>query len=332
MIIVQTKETDNPSYNLAMEEYLVKQLQHNEPLLFIYINRPSIIIGRNQNPFEEINLAYAKKHQIEVVRRLSGGGTVFHDDGNLNYSFIAKNDGNSVHNYKKFTKPIIEALHKLGVPAELNERNDIILNGYKISGTAQFSYKGRVLTHGTLLFDANLDFLQHALHFKQEKRIKSKAISSKRSKVINIRDYLSSTSTMIEFKQQLIKEIVEMNQPISTYIMTEEDHEEIKKIVENRYKKWEWNIGETPAFTIKERKAIEDFGYIDIQVDVKHGIIEKVMIDTSFYEKKELAEIEKKLHNSRFEEIEMRNRIEKINDNRFFDFISIDDFLKLIIG
>ena len=150
MLFIDNKGITDPRINLAIEEYALKNLDINETYLLFYINEPSIIIGKNQNSVEEINTEYVESNGIHVVRRLSGGGAVYHDLGNLNYSFITKDDGDSFHNFRKFTEPVIAALNQMGVNAELSGRNDILAEGRKISGNAQFSTKGRMFTHGTL--------------------------------------------------------------------------------------------------------------------------------------------------------------------------------------
>ena len=169
MLFIDNKGITDPRINLAIEEYALKNLDINESYLLFYINEPSIIIGKNQNTVEEINTDYVEKQGLHVVRRLSGGGAVYHDLGNLNFSFITKDDGESFHNFKKFTEPVVTALHKLGVKAELSGRNDIIAEGRKISGNAQFSTKGRMFSHGTLLFDSEMENVVSALRVKKDK-------------------------------------------------------------------------------------------------------------------------------------------------------------------
>lgn len=157
LFVIENNKIDDPRMNLALEEYALRHLDLTHTYLLLYINRPSVIVGRNQNPFQEINSEYIAERGISVVRRLSGGGAVYHDLGNLNYSFITRYDRGDLNNFKKFTAPVIAALRRMGVPAELNPRNDIVANGKKISGTAQYANGKGILTHGTLLFDARLD-------------------------------------------------------------------------------------------------------------------------------------------------------------------------------
>ncbi|MEH7800355.1 lipoate--protein ligase LplJ, partial [Bacillus pumilus] len=198
MLFIDNEQHYDPMINLAIEEYCLKYLDPEETYLLFYINQPSIIIGKNQNTIEEINTKYVEDNGIKVVRRLSGGGAVYHDKGNLNFSFITKDDGDSFHNFKKFTEPVIQALEKLGVKAELSGRNDIMADGRKISGNAQFATRGRIFSHGTLLFDSEIEHVVSALNVKKEK-IESKGIKSIRSRVANISELMDQKMTTEEF-------------------------------------------------------------------------------------------------------------------------------------
>lgn len=207
MLFIDNQNITDPRINLAIEEYCLKHLDPEETYLLFYINQPSIIIGKNQNTIEEINTKYVDENGIIVVRRLSGGGAVYHDLGNLNFSFITKDDGNSFHNFKKFTEPVVAALKRLGVDAELSGRNDLMANGRKISGNAQFSTKGRMFSHGTLLFDSEIEHVVSALKVKKDK-IESKGIKSIRSRVANISEFLDQKMTTVEFRSMLLRYIL----------------------------------------------------------------------------------------------------------------------------
>ena len=191
MIYVSNEEITDPRINLAIETYLVQEMPLDEPILLFYINEPSIIIGRNQNTIEEINVDYVEDNGIHVVRRLSGGGAVYHDEGNLNFSFIMPDDGESFRNFGKVTQPIIDALHELGVEgAELKGRNDLVIDDKKFSGNAMYTTNGRMFAHGTLMFDSDVNEVVNALKVRKDK-IESKGIKSIRSRVTNIKPFLS---------------------------------------------------------------------------------------------------------------------------------------------
>src|SRR5690625_3242615 len=189
MKFIDNKGITDPMINLAIEEYILENFGETDTYLLFYVNGPSIIIGRNQNTIEEINTDYVEANNIKVVRRLSGGGAVYHDEENLNFSFITKDDGESFQNFQKFTQPIVDALNERGVPAELQGRNDIAVEGRKISGNAMFSTRGRMFSHGTLMLNSKIDELTKALKVNKIK-IESKGIKSIRSRVANINEYL----------------------------------------------------------------------------------------------------------------------------------------------
>lgn len=244
MKFIDNKGITDPSINLALEEYVLQNFGEKDTYLLFYINRPSIIIGRNQNSAEEINTDYVDDQDIKVVRRLSGGGAVYHDEGNLNFSFITKDNGDSFHNFAKFTQPVVDALNKLGVPAELQGRNDLVADGRKISGNAQFSTKGRMFSHGTLMLDSEIEHVVKALNVNRAK-ITSKGIKSIRSRVANISEFLEEQISMDTFKEMILKYIfdVEDVKDVPRYELSDKDWENIYHISEERYNNWEWKVG-----------------------------------------------------------------------------------------
>ena len=201
MIKIVNENTD-PRINLAVEEYALNYLDPREDYAILWQNEPAVIIGRNQNTVAEVNAPYIKEHGIHVVRRLSGGGAVYHDFGNLNFTFIVDADKTVVSNFEYFTKPVIEALASLGVKAEFSGRNDITIDGQKFSGNAQYWSKDRLLHHGTILYNSDLSVVQEALNVKLDK-IQSKGVKSVRSRVTNIFPHLPKPITIDEFKETL---------------------------------------------------------------------------------------------------------------------------------
>lgn len=272
MLFIDNRGITDPRINLAIEEYALKNLDIEETYLLFYINEPSIIIGKNQNTVEEINTEYVENNGIHVVRRLSGGGAVYHDLGNLNFSFITKDDGDSFHNFQKFTEPVTEALQKLGVNAELSGRNDLMAEGRKISGNAQFSTKGRMFSHGTLLFDSEIESVVSALKVKKDK-IESKGIKSIRSRVANISEFLDEKITIEEFRTLLLKNIFGDLDEIPEYKLTDEDWEKIHQLSRERYQNWDWNYGRSPKFDLQHSHRFP-VGQIDIRLNVTKGKIE----------------------------------------------------------
>lgn len=329
MIFVDNKGIHDPRINLAIEEYLLKTMDvEKEPVLLFYINQPSIIIGKNQNTIEEINTDYVEDNGIIVVRRLSGGGAVYHDLGNLNFSFITNDDGDSFMNYKKFTQPVVDALAKMGVNAELSGRNDILAEGRKVSGNAQFSTKGRMFSHGTLMFDTEIDAVVSALKVKKDK-IESKGIKSIRSRVANISEFLKEKMTIEEFRLEILKSIFGGEENIRYYELTEEDWANIHKLSEERYQTWEWNFGKSPRFNIQKTHRFPTGG-IDIRLEVNHGEIEEAHIFGDFFGVGDMADIEQRLVGTNYDRAAIAKTLADIDIPTYFGGISTEDFLQLI--
>lgn len=329
MFFVDNKGITDPRVNLAIEEYLLTHLDvEKDSYLLFYINQPSIIIGRNQNTIEEINTDYVEENNIIVVRRLSGGGAVYHDLGNLNFSFITKDDGESFNNYKKFTQPVVDALAKLGVQAELSGRNDILAEGKKVSGNAQYATKGRMFSHGTLMFNLNIDDVVNALKVKQDK-IESKGIKSVRSRVTNILPFLKEKITIEQFKMEILKSIFGSEENINYYELTDADWEKIHEISRNRYQKWEWNYGKSPRFNIQKSHRFPSGG-VDIRLEVNKGIIEEIKIYGDFFGVGEVSDIEELLTNTPYSREAINEKLANIDISHYFGGISKEDFLKLI--
>lgn len=247
--------------NLAMEEYVFKNFKDDSYLL-LYKNDNAIVLGKYQNIYQEINVPEAEASGIKIARRISGGGTVFHDSGNLNYSFIADNEKNDLHCYDDFLSPIIKALQSMGVDARKRNVCDIAIGDLKISGNAQSIHENRILHHGTLLFDSDMEKL-HRLLEVTDAIIESKAVPSVPSPVTNIREHLRDSSmTLDDFKSTLLSNIFPSG--ISRRKLTEDDMGQIEKLRDEKYNTWEWNWGKSPRFTLRRGDTI---------LSVNHGII-----------------------------------------------------------
>lgn len=328
MLFIDNKGITDPRINLAIEEYALKSLDINETYLLFYINEPSIIIGKNQNTIEEINTEYVEKNGLHVVRRLSGGGAVYHDLGNLNFSFITKDDGESFHNFRKFTEPVVNALRKLGVNAELSGRNDLLAEGRKISGNAQFSTRGRMFSHGTLLFDSEIESVVSALNVKKDK-IESKGIKSIRSRVANISEFLSEKVKIEEFRSLLLKNIFEGMDEIPEYVLTEKDWEKIHELSKERYQSWDWNYGKSPKFNLQHSHRFP-VGQIDVRFEVNKGNIENCKIYGDFFGVGDVTVIEDKLTGIKYEKSQIVSAMEDVDIKHYFGNISKEDFINLV--
>lgn len=328
MLFIDNKGITDPRINLAIEEYALKKLDINETYLLFYINEPSIIIGKNQNTIEEINTEYVVDNGIHVVRRLSGGGAVYHDLGNLNFSFITKDDGESFHNFRKFTEPVVKALHKLGVQAELSGRNDLVAEGRKISGNAQFSTKGRMFSHGTLLFDSEIEHVVSALNVKKDK-IESKGIKSIRSRVANISELMEEAISIEDFRTLLLNNIFENTTEIPEYKLTEQDWKNIEQLSQERYKNWNWNYGKSPKFNLQHSHRFP-VGQVDIRLDVTKGIIENCKIYGDFFGVGDVKEVEDKLIGVNYERSEIAAALNDLEMKYYFGNITKEDFINLV--
>ncbi|WP_270573219.1 lipoate--protein ligase LplJ [Bacillus glycinifermentans] len=328
MLFIDNQNITDPRINLAIEEYCLKHLDPEQTYLLFYINQPSIIIGKNQNTIEEINTKYVDENGIIVVRRLSGGGAVYHDLGNLNFSFITKDDGNSFHNFKKFTEPVVAALKRLGIDAELSGRNDLMANGRKISGNAQFSTRGRMFSHGTLLFDSEIDHVVSALKVKKDK-IESKGIKSIRSRVANISEFLEQKMTTEEFRSLLLKYIFDTEGDIPEYKLTDDDWKIINQISKERYQNWDWNYGKSPKFNLQHSKRLPA-GSIDIRLEVHKGIIQECKIFGDFFGVGDVGDIEDKLSGIQYERKAIEEALEGVDIRHYFGNIQKEEFFDLV--
>ncbi|QJC53353.1 lipoate--protein ligase [Paenibacillus albicereus] len=327
MLFVSNRDMHDPSLNLALEEYILRHLPADNDYLLFYINEPSIIIGKNQNTLEEINEEYVKEQGLHVVRRLSGGGAVYHDHGNLNYSFITKDDGESFRNYRKFTAPVIDALRSMGVEAELSGRNDIQVGERKISGNAQFATRGRMYTHGTLLFQSDISHVASALKVNPEK-FKSKSTKSVRSRVANISEFLQEPMTVEQFRSRLLTALYE-GRTVEAYELTDADWEGVRKLADERYRNWDWNYGRSPAFNMRQVKRLSA-GTYDVRLNVAAGRIEQASIYGDFFGTAEVAELEELLAGIRYEPEAVREALEGVELTPYLGPVEPDEFLQLL--
>ena len=326
MLLINNTNT-NAYFNLAMEEYFLKNT--NEDIFLLWQNENSIIVGKNQNTLSEINYDYVKENNIKVVRRLSGGGAVFHDLGNINFTFISCND-NSFSDFKKFTMPIVEALKELNVHAEFSGRNDLLIDGQKFSGNAQYNYKNKVMHHGTLLFSSEINDLSNALKVKPSK-FQGKSVKSVKSRVTNISSHLDRKMTVLEFKDYLMDFINKRDENSHFYELNDKDVESINKLVEEKYSTWEWNFGYSPKYSLYNELKYPG-GNVEFSLDVHDGLIKDIKFFGDFFGKEDISFIENKLRNVKHNEYSIKSALEDVDINNYFLNCNIDILVSGIMG
>ncbi|MCB2288204.1 lipoate--protein ligase [Clostridium sp. CS001] len=318
-------DSNNPHFNLALEEYFLKTF-NGEEYFILWQNEPAIIIGRNQNTIEEINKDYVEKNNIKVVRRLSGGGAVYHDLGNLNFTFIVQANKTNVNNFKKFTDSIVDSLDKIGIKAEFTGRNDITIEGKKFSGNSQYYCKDRLLHHGTILFNSDLSVVQNALQVKASK-IESKGIKSVKSRVTNVYPYLTEKVSVKEFKEILLHSIFEYKDvPYKEYVLQQSDIDKIQTMADEKYATWDWTYGKSPKFNMEKSKRYP-FGELNIKLDVKDGKVESMGIYGDFFANKDLSNLEKSFIGVNFEEESVLAVIKGLQLQEYIQGITNEDFI-----
>ncbi len=320
-------ESTDPRFNLALEEYAINHLHPRGDAVIIWQNEPTVVIGRNQNTIEEINQAYIEANGIHVVRRLSGGGAVYHDLGNLNFTYIVPSGPKVITNFRKFTAPVLKALQSLGVPAEFSGRNDLTIEGKKFSGNAQYWSKDRLLHHGTILFNSDLNVVQAALRVKPEKLV-SKGLKSVRSRVTNIYPYLKEPLSVEEFKQILLKHLLQ-ERGHANYLLKDADLAAINKLRDDRYDQWAWNYGRSPAFEMEKSRRFSG-GQLVLKFNVKRGLIEDLKIYGDFFGRRDVQELAGLLRNTAYEKDTLRRFLQEVPFADYFTSISRDEFLECL--
>lgn len=325
MIIIDSP-SNNAYFNIASEEYLLSRFPEEEILLF-YINAPSIIIGKFQNTLAEINLDYVNEHQIKVVRRLSGGGAVYHDLGNLNFSFHTKAGDHDFSDFETFTKPVVQLLNKLGVPAKLEGRNDLLVDGKKFSGNAKTIKSKKMIQHGTILINSEMSVLADALKVNPLKFV-DKAVKSNRARVTNLVDYLPEGTTTTSFKELFIQEIKDSNAEVEVYSFDQHDIMAIEKLAEEQYSTWDWNFGFSPDYNFKKANKVPA-GFIEVHLDVHKGYIQEAKIFGDFFASNPIEDLEFKLKGIKHEQEAIRAVLESVDVKSYFGNVSVDEILAI---
>lgn len=290
MIYLESQSRD-PYWNLALEEYVFEKLDNQEEYFMLWQNDNTIVVGKYQNTAQEINQAFVDEKHIRVARRLSGGGAVYHDKGNLNFTFIVSENEYGLE-FSQFIQPVIRALAKLGIKAEFTGRNDITIDGKKISGNSQYVKRGRIMHHGCILVDSNLTNVSEALRPKEAK-FESKSAKSVASRVTTINACSPDEISVELFKKTLVEEVLK-GSGVQEYELSQEEISEISKLADEKYRKWEWNYGKSGNYNY-EKSQRYDFGTVEIAAVVREGVLQEVKIYGDFFGNGEISDLESAL-------------------------------------
>ncbi len=328
MLCILNQSTD-PAFNLAMEEYCLTQRQ--EDFLLLWRNRPAVIIGKNQNARAEIHSAFVEEHDIAVIRRLSGGGAVFHDLGNVNFTFIASHSGEKRIDFRRFAEPVVQSLQSLGVPAVFDGRNDVTVEGAKISGNAQYVHKNRVLHHGTLLFAADTRLLSGALRADPLK-FATKAVKSVRKRVANIVDFLPQALDVETFMATLLEYFLSHNPESTVAGFSDADTEAITALREAKYATWEWNFGAAPPYTQRYVLRSAAGGTLEAALDVRGGAIQNARIWGDYFGVRSIGDVEAKLHGVALTKEALYATLAELPLEAYLWDIDLEELLAVLLG
>ena len=324
MIYIETGSTDI-FYNLAAEHYFAAQKKLGDTAFLIWRTTPTLVVGKYQNTLEEIRQDYVNAHGIQVARRLSGGGTIYADLGGWMFTFIQPDDTQEIQ-FRQYTQPIVDALRALGVPAGFNGRNDLVIEGRKFSGNAQYKLSGSTVHHGTLMFDVDIDRMVAATSVADEKII-SKSIHSVRERVTNIVDHLKTPMDAEAFKRHLISFVVGENG--SRYEINEMDRAEISRFAREKLSTWAWRYGMNPKFSIVRAGRFAG-GRIEFRLDVKKGVIAAAAVNGDFFAGEKADQLAASLIGCRYDRQAVRERLAEKGFDGVIYGIGIDDMAATI--
>ncbi len=314
-------------FNLALEQYVFDCLPRDRNYFILWQNRNAVIIGRHQNTHAEINEAYVQAHGIQVIRRLSGGGAVYHDMGNLNFTFIQDSETGIALDLGLFCQPVAAAIRALGADAQVNGRNDITVDGKKFSGNAQYVREGRVMHHGTLLFASDMQAAQDALRPDPDK-VKAKGVQSVRSHITNLQPLLPGV-TLAQFKEKLLESLF-AGRPMTPYTLTAEDLAAIERIRAERYATWDWNYGGSPPCNLRRKMRVEGCGTVEVMLHVQGGRIRDAAFYGDFFSARDPRELAQCFIGLRPVRADYEKCLENVDISQYFANLSKEAFLAIL--
>ncbi len=325
MICIKSPSND-AHFNMALDEYMFESFK--EDVFLLYINKNAVIVGRHQNTISEINSGYIKDNHIAVVRRITGGGAVYHDMGNLNFSFVTSDKGSKDVDFRRFTMPIISLLKKIGVNAEFQGRNDLTIDGRKFSGNAGLRKGDRVLSHGTLLFKADLKKAAAALNTDPEK-YKHKKVKSVASRITNIWDHLPEKTTVEKFEELLVKHVISTYDDAEDYNLTQDDIDAVNELKKRKYDTWDWNYGKRAHYDMK-RTLRTPGGTVTAELTVKDGIIADMAFSGDYFGARESEGLASMFTGVRHEESSILKILEEVDLREYMNGVPKADILTLL--
>lgn len=328
MVYLESRSHD-PCYNLAFEQYVFDFMPRENSYFLLWQNENSLIVGKHQNTAEEINAGFVREHGIRVARRLSGGGAVYHDLGNLNYTIITDAGDMERLNLQAFCIPLVTTLRRIGVDARITGRNDVTIGGAKCSGSSQYIKQGRIMHHGCILFDSDLSMIEGALNVPKDK-IESKGLRSVRSRVTNIRPHIAGDMDMRGFMELLKRHMFENE--LKPAELDEAAEVEINRLREERYSTWEWTFGSSPQYSIRKERRVENCGRIEVSMNVaRGGTITEFTCHGDFFGSGDIEDIARILIGKKLEETELRGVLNGCPLDLYFSGLGMDELINILL-
>ncbi len=325
MLYLESPST-NPHFNLALEEYVFEKLDPGQDYFMLWQNDNAVIVGKYQNSAREVDMRAVEERGIRVVRRLSGGGAVYHDMGNLNFTIITAAKQAEKLNFGFFATPLIATLAQFGVKAQATGRNDITVEGAKFSGNAQYSKRGRIMHHGTILYNSDLSVLGKVLRPRPDK-FADKAVQSVRSRVTNLKPYLGEVS-LVELKKAFAAQMDKEN-GLSPRTLTEADLAAAREIAAARYDTWDWNFGKSPDYLAEKCRRFEGVGEIELHFTAEDGRISSFTTYGDYFGEGAGDELQTRVVGAKAQHAALLQALEGLNLDRYYHGLTKEDFVKL---